>query len=613
MATLGSSSTKTFRSMRGLVLLGTVVACSGGGQTSTAPGIETGRVRQQVTGNVHPAAIQIDGPALGPPGADLYANVGTPLNAGATADWVVDDAAHSGTGCLGADAIATCVEPGITGASGGSGHWNGARIVDGIGSADADMFLTGGKEDEFATWNIGAGSIGSSKYDITQAYLANNQSTLFFGMERRGTNGTTAFDFEFNQLAPGSGSCPQNSLIPCRSEHDVLFVFELQGSGNTGSAKPHIFTWDGASYTEGAPAGLVVSINDSESTAGGPWGHVDSRGNWVLGNLERFAFGEAAAPISVLPGVNACGGKAFVQVRTRSSVSETSDLKDTTKVFEYEFLNLKATATLTPSCEQKFAYSAVGEDADGKALANPTCHWTFSNGATSETCSGFVSADPGTYTGTVEISDASVPGCKASNTSAPVHVYAPLSVKTKVDATCENSFTFGATPSGGSNAGGVSYAWTFSGGGSVTPASSNAASGTVAVGTPAVSYTGSVIVTDPRTDISCTASDQASATPYAPLHVDLTLTGSGATCPGIASDAVSYAPSPSGGNGAYSYTWNGATCSGASCTVDPAEATYCHDQTLSVTVMDGSGLCAAATSEPETYTKVTTVTASDNP
>jgi hypothetical protein len=503
-------------------LLASLASCSSGETTTITP-TSTGSVRQAVTGNLNPDAIQIDGPASGGPGADLYANVGTPLNAGATADWVKDQDPNAGTGCLDASGIASCIEPGVTGAPGGTGHWNGVRIVDGLAGDDQDIFRTGGKENEFATWNVGPGSVGSSKYDIVQAYLANNQSTLFFGMERRGTNGTTAFDFEFNQLAPGAlPSCSSDPRVPCRSEDDVLFVFELQGSGRSGSATPYVFTWDGSQFVEGASEGLVSSINDSNSTAGGPWGHADSKGNWVTGDLDRFAFGEAAAPISLLPGIDACGGEAYVQVRTRSSVSDTSDLKDTTKVFEYQFLNLSATATLTPSCENSFGYSAVGRDVDGNVLPSPVCHWEFSNGGSSDSCSGVMPAEPGSYTGTVTLSDPAIPACSASDTSAPVNVYAPLSV-------------------------------------------------------------------------------------------DLSLSGSGATCPSIASDDVTYTPSPSGGDGSYSYTWNGASCSGASCTIDPADATYCHEQTLSVTVNDGSGLCAAATSEEETYTKVTTVTASDNP
>jgi len=63
-------------------------------------------------------------------------------------------------------------------------------------------------------------------------------------MERRGNNGTTAFDFEFNQQAPTS------SYLPTRTVGDVLFTFEMQGSGGSGSATPHYYVWNGSAYIE---------------------------------------------------------------------------------------------------------------------------------------------------------------------------------------------------------------------------------------------------------------------------------------------------------------------------------------------------------------------------
>jgi hypothetical protein len=198
-------------------------------------------------------------------------------------------------------------------------------------------------------------------------------------------------------------------------------------------------------------------------------------------------------------------------------------------------------------------------------------------------------------------------------TTGSVSVYAPLSVVADLTATCGKSFTYDATPSGGSDTSGVSYAWTFSGGGTTTPSSSTSKSGSVAVGTAKVSYTGTVVVTDPRTDIECTASDDDAATPYAPLAVDLALSPTVDTCPGMTSDAATYAAVASGGTGTYSFVWNGPSCSGASCTIDPTNDTFCLSQTVSATVSDNSGLCPSATSEIETYGKVTTLSASDNP
>src|SRR6266404_9003337 len=179
-----------------------------------------------VIGNISPLAIEID------PSANLYPT------APGSADWVKDSLPNLDAPSL-IDSIAVGIIPNVTGAPGGKGHWNGVRIVDGIDGNEQDIFLTGGKENDTSTWNIGPGSVGSAKYDITQAYLANNQESLFFGMERRGNNGTTAFDFEFNQLAPKS------TYVPTRTVGDVLFTFELMGSGNSGSAVNHFSVWNG--------------------------------------------------------------------------------------------------------------------------------------------------------------------------------------------------------------------------------------------------------------------------------------------------------------------------------------------------------------------------------
>src|SRR5207245_1216570 len=170
----------------------------------------------------------------------------------------------------------------------------------------------------------GPGSVGSSKYDITQAYIANNTNHLFFGMERRGNNGTTAFDFEFNQLPPVS------LYVPNRSAGDVLFSFEMQGSGGSGSAVPHVFIWNTATthydeITSSLPSGVFTSINLSP-VAAAPWGYVDSKGTWTTGSIPNFEFAEATVPFGpgtgVLPNIVGCGGVAYGQVRTRASVSD---------------------------------------------------------------------------------------------------------------------------------------------------------------------------------------------------------------------------------------------------------------------------------------------------
>lgn len=585
-----------------------VVACSPA--KDSKPEVQSSRV--WIAGNINPLSIQIDGPTAG---ADLFQNVGTPLNAGATVDWVADSAANGGTGCLGPDAIASCIEPGITGADGGTGHWTGVRIVDGIAGNDQDIFVKGGKENDANTWQIEPGTVGSSKFDMVQAYLANNQTQLFFGMERAGTNGTTAFDFEFNQKAPATpdAGCVDSPLIPCRTLGDVLFTFEMQGAGNTGSATPFVFVWNGSAFATQADAGVYSSINNSATTAGGPWGHVNSHGDWVLGNLDRFQFAEALAPLSLLPGVNACGGSAWVQVRTRSAASETSDLKDTSRIFEFLFNSIVATATLTPSCAQGFFFSASAVTAENVAVADAGCAWTFSDGTSSSACSGFRDAGVGTYTGTVSVSAPALNGCSADDTSGSVAVYAPLAASADLTATCAMAFTYDGGVTGGSGDS-KTLAWAFTPAAGVSPTSSSTASGAVAVTTAGATYTGTLTVTDPRNGLNCTASASDTAVPYGPLSIDLALVPSTLTCPGLSTDAVTWNAALDGGVPPYTVTWYGASCSGSSCTVDPADATYCASASLYAVVSDSSSsLCPAATSETETYSKVTTVTASNNP
>jgi hypothetical protein len=450
-----------FRATKGALFPAAALAALACG-CSSEPAAETSEstavAQQAAAGNIT-GAIQIDGPANGSPGADLFSNVGTPLNVGALKDWVLDSAANGGTDCLDDDGIATCIQPGVTGAAGGLGHWNGVRIVDGIGGGDQNIFLSGGKENDTSTWNVGPGSVGSAKYDVTQAYLSNNLNTLFFGMERSGNNGTTAFDFEFNQKAPQSAGCPQNPLIPCRTVGDVLFTFEMQGSGGNGSATPYLFTWNGSSYAAGVATGIVASINNSTTTAGAPWGHVDSHEDWVLGNLERFSFAEAAAPISLLPGVSACGGRAFVQVRTRSSSTATSDLKDATKIFEFVFENMTAQATLTPSCDGTLGFSVAHTRPDGRPIPTPSCRWTFSDGTILDgPCSGTrTGVAPGTHSASVVVTDPDAPGCNANPDAASVELFAPLAInlarraepKVCSDPAMSDAVTYDVTRSGG--------------------------------------------------------------------------------------------------------------------------------------------------------------------
>ena len=513
--------------------LATLLWCAGSPSASQAA----------VQGNIGTATIEIDQPS-----ANLYRNSNVP----GIVDWVKDSLPNTDTPSL-VDSIAIGLIPNVTAAPGGAGHWHGVRIVDGINGNDGNIFLTGGKENDLSTWNIGPGTVGSAKYDITQAYLANSTTKLFFGMERRGNNGTTAFDFEFNRLAPS----PATPLFPNRSVGDVLFTFEMQGSGGSGSATAHFYLWDGSKYVEQtpAPSSLVSSINQVDISAA-PWGFVNSKGNWALGSLPRFSFAEASVDLAqAFPGLDLCNGpRSFVQVRTRSSSTETSDLKDTTKIFEFLFGGPAASVSLDTDCLAQFTFNgSASKDSSGGSNLN-SYSWTFTppagvtlsgagitgpdaNGAYHSTAvsgSVNVSLPSGTDSASITSRLTVTEGQTCSSTDeANIVVLRPVGAQVTLGINCNPQLTFDAA--GSASGAGVTYKWDFvppvgvslSGSGITGPDANGAYHSTAASGTINVQFPNGVLsaaifatLTVKRGD--CTGSAQSSKTVLPGLTATIT-------------------------------------------------------------------------------------------
>lgn len=543
-----------------------------------------------INGNIAPSSIEIDNPSANVYPGDSTKTCQTADFTANPKDWVKDCAANTDTASL-VDSVATGIIPGVTGKTGGTGHWYGARIVDGLGNGEQDQFAKGGKENDLTTWHVQPGSIGSAKYDATQAYLANNQTNLYFGMERAGNDGTTAFDFEFNQNAPHTNG----SYLPNRTKDDVLFTFEVQGSGNdSGSATVHYYKWvpstanavdpadDVGSYVEQAslPSGVLATLVGDTTTPVPPWGAIDSHGNWAGGNYQLRGFAEAQVPLSLLPGVNNCGGSAYTQVRTRSSSTSNSDLKDTTKIFKFNFGTPTPTATLATNCTQSFTYDGTGSTgADGQPATSFS--WSIDVSPVTATLSGggvSASATPGHYTstsgsGTVSVNlpagvdsatitvknTAGGGGCSASTGNKTVTVYRTLGATATLTAQCNLHFGYTSTVSGGN--GPYTYAWSFQKNISGTwtqVGTSTAASGTFdATTNGAGSYRGVLTVQDTAAtdDGDSTTTEKAScATTVTSNTVSVyTAVGGSVSLTPDCDNTFGYSATGSGGNGPYTF------------------------------------------------------------
>lgn len=172
---------------------------------------------------------------------------------------------------------------------------------------------------------------------------------------------------------------------------------------------------------------------------------------------------------------------------------------------------------------------------------------------------------------------------------------------------CTNSLAYSAAAVGmdGQPLQNPTCAWVFDNGAAASASCSGVLS--VAPGT----HSAVVTVTDGSSSCTSTAS-ATGAEVFSPLGVSLALQAAVQSCPSMSSDAVTYGAQVTGGTGQNSISWSGAACSGASCTVDPADGQFCGSGTLQATVSDSLGICPPATSEVETWSKVTIVTASDN-
>lgn len=183
--------------------------------------------------------------------------------------------------------------------------------------------------------------------------------------------------------------------------------------------------------------------------------------------------------------------------------------------------------------------------------------------------------------------------------------FGSVSAVATVSGGCDGklSYSVAATGPNGQPLVNPTCVWTFDGG-----ANSSSCSGDLSV--PAGTHSGTVTVSDGGSCTATAASGEAQV--YLPLGISLGLVGSAQECPTMVTDAVTYEAQVTGGTGQSVVAWSDATCSGTQCVIDPADSAFCASGTLQATVSDALGVCAAVMSEVESFSKVTTVIATDN-
>jgi len=356
--------------------------------------------RKLLLGAAFVAVLGIAGPLMGQAIDDVVEGVEIDGNirfdgteTGALLDWAVDNDGDS-TGCIIPDDGS---RPPIADYGGNCGGEPDATfVVDQTtqgGNKDVNVF-DAGKEDAPAGWTFKKGD-APAKDDIGNVYAwkqeaASGDTIMYAAFERRVNNGDTHLDFELNQVtrlcpySPGGGQPLGTIACPDRKAGDFILSFNLGPvtGGDFSDAVIQLFqiVADGpdpdsqgdldltplfsidisdpadiASLADGldisgdipdaicggtpCPANtLVIGVNSGGSIPAGPW--KSAQGNAANQTSVQVAnFFEAAIDLDNIGRGPSCPGAASLTIKSRSSSSITSDLKDTTLPVPFDLTN----------------------------------------------------------------------------------------------------------------------------------------------------------------------------------------------------------------------------------------------------------------------------------
>jgi hypothetical protein len=262
------------------------------------------------------------------------------------------------------------------------------------GSGD-ESFGQGTAEDN-PNPTIVSGSIPPNKSDLKAFAVYTEDAFLeLFWSRVQNPSGTTNMDFELNkEFCDGTAThCANNGsaknpvyVTPKRSTGDKLITYDLSKGGTVPAIS--IRTWDGSAWgaadliSGGASPDARGSVNTSSIAATGTGG---------LGSQDPFTFGEAAISFEALFGSGACGTFGSAYLKSRSSDSFTSEIKDFVPPEQVRVSNCPSSLTTTATTPvtvgdpiSDTAHLAVGAGAGGTI----TFHLWSDAGCTTEVNTG---------------------------------------------------------------------------------------------------------------------------------------------------------------------------------------------------------------------------------
>jgi hypothetical protein len=290
------------------------------------------------------------------------------------------------------------------------------------GSGD-DSFGQGTSEND-ANPTIVSGSIPPNKSDLKKFGLYQEQGEAttgnptgkflaLFWSRVQNPSGTTNMDFELNQKFCDPSATPTNCAIndkkgvitpetPQRTAGDKLVTYDLAQGGTVPTIS--IRSWSGTVW---GPATVISGGNSASALGSINTSGILASASDSVGPLDPFTFGEASVAFGALFGSNQCSSFGSVYLKSRSSTSFTSEIKDFVppehvNISNCSGLTTSATASVTlgnPISDDGIL-TGVGASAGGTITFHLYASLADCNNGTNDLATGLTPATvsgPGTY------------------------------------------------------------------------------------------------------------------------------------------------------------------------------------------------------------------------